>query len=136
MVGGAGDAAGAIKVGVGRAAFDALFIVVDGVSDALAAFAPDERELSIAEVVEVGGSVDNGSEVVGGDGEAENTSVVADDEAADTAEHQVHAFVHGHFILVSLHSHILIIHDIVGVKVLDAGVVGDVGNEERVNLGG
>lgn len=86
----AGDASISIKVGGGRAGFNALALMVNGVSNTLSAFSTSQHELSPAEVVEFRGSVGDRALVIHGDGKSESGSVVADDEAANSAEHEVH----------------------------------------------
>ena len=108
--------------------------MVNVVADTLSTFASEEYKFSVAEVVEVGGSVDNSAQVVYGDGKSEDSSVVADDETADTTEHKVHAGVKGHLVLVGLYTNVLIIDDILGVEVLDTGIIGNIGDEEGVDL--
>ena len=132
----AGDASISIKVGGGRAGFNAFSFMVNGVSDALSALSASEHELPPAEVVEFRGSVGDGALVVHGDGESEGGSVVADDEAADSAEHEVHGVRGLGDVLVFLGSNVLVVDDTVVFEILDARVEGDVGDEEEVDLGG
>lgn len=110
-------------------------MVVNGVSNALSTFSSKKGEFSKAEIVEVGCSVDNSAEVVHGNRYSEGGSVVANNEAADTTEHGAHGGIGGHLVLVNLSSSVLVIDYIFSIDVLDAGVVGDVGDEKRVNLG-
>ena len=109
-----GDAFFSIVVTGRRATSDALSFVIDVMSNALSAFSSIKSELSPTHVVEVGCSVSNGSFIVQGDGQSKGGSVVADDEATDTAEHEVHGIGDGCFILILFCSDVFVVDDVLG----------------------
>jgi hypothetical protein len=135
---GAGDASLSVVVWWGRAASNTLVVVEDAVGVALSALSSTESKDSIAEVEEVGGSVDLDALSIGSNREAEGGASVGDDEAGDTPEESVQGAIGSSSsgVLVAQGANIFIIEHVVAPDTVDWGVINDVGDEQRVNLSG
>lgn len=111
-------------------------MVIDGIADALSATSTCEVEGVGADVVELAQRLDELIVLSVLERKSESLTFVADDEAVETKELK--------FGIRSLglrgselgHSGIFVVEDFTGSKVLDAGVVGDVGDEKGVDLSG
>lgn len=135
----AGDAGDSIIVWWGRAWSNAVSVVVNAVSSAVSARSSNKGYSSVAQVVvfRSGGNINRVGINIPVDVKFEGASCVSKDESSDSTEHNGGiGGIEGYFIRWGGKSDVFIINVAQWFNVSEGRIEGNIGNKERVNLGG